>query len=203
MVLLTTMTKQILIIAAVIVALITAAATLYITKQSKAPTTTEPVDISEEGIVVNNDADVPSSAMDLTLSSTPFSEDKVATISVRIGKREGYPTEGVNWPDTNAEIILPKGLELVEGDLTWQGDIIGDEIVEFKAKVRAIQNGEWKVEAYAQYIIDENNMWGDIERFYILVKDDQVLISEQRFTRPPETEEEEWVKPPESEEGGK
>ncbi|MEM7826747.1 MAG: hypothetical protein QXQ40_00805 [Candidatus Aenigmatarchaeota archaeon] len=170
------MNNKILILALVIVFIIITVIACITLKQG------EKVGDLGQVIMVNNDEDAPSSPMDLILLSTPFSVEKVATISVKIGKREGYPTEGVNWPGTNAELILPEGLKLIEGNLHWQGDIIGDEVAQFQVKVQAIQNGEWKVEAYAKYLIDETNWLGDMERFYILVTDDTVLISEQPFT---------------------
>ncbi len=169
--------KHYLILGIIIVAVIVVA--IFVDRY----TTTEIYILTENPVVINTETSgVPSSAMDLVLIATQFSEDRTSEITVRISKREGYPIEGVNWADTTAGITLPDGFELIEGDLNWQGDIIGDDIKEFKIKVKAVENGEWIVEANAKYMIYEDNWWGDIERFYILVKDDEVLISDRSFT---------------------
>jgi len=139
--------------------------------------------ITENPVVINKDVSgVPSSPMDLVLIISQFSEDKTSEVTAKISKREGYPAEAVNWINTNAKINLSEGLELMEGSLNWQGDIVGDAQKEFKIKVRAVKNGEWIVEANAKYIIDETSWYGDVERFYILVKDEEVLISDKSFT---------------------
>lgn len=132
-------------------------------------------------VVANNDSETPSSPINVVLFCTPFTKHGVATISLRVAKRDGYPPEGVNWPDTRAEITLPEGLKLVEGNLTWHGSIVGNDIVELKAKVRAIQNGEWRIKGYAEYILDKNNWIGDEEQLYLLVTENRVLISKESF----------------------
>lgn len=139
--------------------------------------------LTENPVVINKDiSGAPSSPMDLELSATQFSDDKTSEITAKISKREGYPIEAVNWTNTNAKINLPEGLELVEGDVNWQGDIVGNDQKGFKIKVRAVQNGEWTVEASAKCTVDETNWYGDTESFYVLVKDNEVLISDRSFT---------------------
>ena len=138
--------------------------------------------ITENQIINKGISGAPFSPMDLVLIISQFSEDRTSEITAKIGKREGYPTEAVNWINTNAKINLSEGLELIEGNVNWQGDIVGDAQKEFKIKVRAVKSGEWVVEANAKYIIDETNWYGDVERLYILVKDDEVLISDRSFT---------------------
>jgi hypothetical protein len=139
---------------------------------------------TKEGITVNTEvgAGVAASPMDLALSVSPFSEEREAEITVNIGKREDYPNNE-SW-NTTAQILLPAGLELVEGNVNWHGTITGDEWVEFKVKVKAVQNGEWKVEAKARTPPTGDSWWGDIERFYVLIKDDEILVSEAPFTKP-------------------
>lgn len=48
----------------------------------------------------------------------------------------------------------------------WQGDLIGNDTAEFKAKVQAVREGEWKIEAEAK----THNFPG-----YLLVKDSEIL----------------------------
>ena len=72
---------------------------------------------------------------------------------------------------------------MIEGNPSWEGDIIGNQTVEFKVKVNAIQNGEWKVEANSQYTITEDSWYRDVEIFYVLITDDEILVSSTPFTK--------------------
>lgn len=122
-----------------------------------------------------------SSPVDLVLTINQFSDDKTSEITAKIGKREGY-SNPVNWNDVKAEIILPEGLELLEGNLNWQGSIVGDDVKEFTIKVKAVKDGEWIVKANANYTIDKDNYWVDSEQLYLLEKDGKVLIGDTPFT---------------------
>lgn len=152
--------------------------------------------LTQNPVVINTETSgVASSPMDLILSATQFSDDKTSEITVRVGKRVGYKAEWFEANNTKAEIQLPEGLELIEGNSIWTGDISSEEVAEFKVKVRAVENGEWVVRANA--ISDEFPAYesvGDTERFYILVKDDQVLIGDRSFTPTPTPSGEEIIK---------
>ena len=52
------------------------------------------------------------------------------------------------FPNFSGEIILPEGLEYVSGNLSWEGDLLANQTVQFKAIVKAVKTGEWFV--YAQ-----------------------------------------------------
>ncbi|MFZ3077043.1 MAG: hypothetical protein WA139_01165 [Candidatus Aenigmatarchaeota archaeon] len=133
-------------------------------------------------VVINKDVSgtPASSPLDLVLAINQFSVDKTGEITAKIGKREGY-SNPVNWTDVKAEIILPEGLELLEGNLNWQGSIVWDEVKEFTIKVKAVKDGEWVVKANVKATITIDSWWADSEQLYLLVKDDKVLISDVPF----------------------
>lgn len=45
----------------------------------------------------------------------------------------------------SGEIVLPEGLEYVSGNLSWEGDLLPNQTVQFKALVKAVKTGEWFV----------------------------------------------------------
>ena len=68
--------------------------------------------------------------------------NKQPSWKLRVDIREGDtpPLLGVG--------VLPEGLELVSGDLVWEG-YNNVEHVDVEAKVRAVIDGEWRVNGWA------------------------------------------------------
>ncbi len=54
-------------------------------------------------------------------------------------------------PGTNLSIALPKSLELVGGQLRWEGNMAKGDRAEVKATVKAVQVGRWTISAMGQY----------------------------------------------------
>lgn len=142
--------------------------------------------ITQNPILINKNREPSgeaSSPMDIELSVTRFSNDKISEITMKVGKRIGFKTESFQANNTRAEIQLPEGLELIDGNPIWEGDLTGDEVAEFKIKVKAFKNGEWTVKANAICEKSPGYKFGDSERFYILVKDNEVLMSDRSFNQ--------------------
>jgi hypothetical protein len=55
-------------------------------------------------------------------------------------------------PHTEIRFYLPEGIELVQGDLTWKGDIKKDELVQVKITVKPIQEGQWMIWSYVESV---------------------------------------------------
>ena len=55
-------------------------------------------------------------------------------------------------PNTEIRFYLPEGIELVQGDLTWKGDIKKDELVQIKITVKPIQEGQWIMHSYVESV---------------------------------------------------
>ncbi len=62
--------------------------------------------------------------------------------TLRVDIREGPTSPGIKVG------VLPEGLELVSGDLVWEG-YNNVERVDIEAKVRAVIDGEWRVHGWA------------------------------------------------------
>ncbi len=75
-------------------------------------------------------------------------------------------TSIANAPNTTAEIILPKGVDLISGDITWKGDLKANIPISFSAEIKLTETKNLTIEAVARHIIDEENSWGDMDVIY-------------------------------------
>ena len=75
-------------------------------------------------------------------------------------------------PGTTASIILPAGAQLLEGELTWQGDVVVETPVRLVATILFPQAGEYAIEGKALAVINADMTWGDLEAIYLTVKQD-------------------------------
>jgi len=98
--------------------------------------------------------------------------------------REDYPWDA---PATNAQILLPEGFELIEGNLEWKGDVIRGTPVEMKVNVRAAKEGDWKIEARAGYSPGEGGYYVGSDTLYISVSEDSATVSDRPPSKPWET----------------
>ena len=132
--------------------------------------------------IFNNDGSKPTSPMDLQLNVTTL-PNREMEITVRVSKAQFV--SNFNAPNVTMKIILPSQLQLIEGKPGWYGDIYGDQVVERRIRVKAINNGEGTVEAYAVTapIGEYEYYFGDTEKFYVYVTDNKIRISETPFTK--------------------
>ena len=103
----------------------------------------------EEPLVVNSDPTDPAVPLDLSLTVRRFAEGGLLEITARVGKHL-LPAELFFDKGVKATIQLPEGLELQEGSLTWRGDLRGEEVGQFQAKVKAVRDLEATVDASAR-----------------------------------------------------
>ena len=75
-------------------------------------------------------------------------------------------------PNSVAQVELPSGATLIDGNLSWQGDLEPDSPVQLSGTIKFIEEGQWTIKAFAKYIIDEQNYWGDEEYIYVTVTKD-------------------------------
>ena len=52
-----------------------------------------------------------------------------------------------DYQDVKAEIVLPEGATLVDGNLEWQGDLKADTPIHFLVKIKFDLIGEWRIDA--------------------------------------------------------
>jgi len=98
--------------------------------------------------------------VELTLTVTPplsISEDAWIKILSQNGNFA---------PKYYLEIILPEGFELIHGDLNWEGYTGPGETKQIKVIVKAIEEGNWLIGAWAG---PEGNKKFDRDNLYIAV----------------------------------
>ena len=72
-------------------------------------------------------------------------------------------------PNSVAQIELPSGATLIDGNLSWQGDLEPGSPVHLSGTIKFIEEGQWIIKAFAKHIIDDNNCWGDGKFIYVTV----------------------------------
>jgi hypothetical protein len=74
-------------------------------------------------------------------------------------------------PGTTAEFVLPKGVALVEGNLSWSGDLLPDEMRTMFVTIEFVEEGNWTIEAKARYELENGDVWGDAAYLYLFVSE--------------------------------
>lgn len=90
-----------------------------------------------------------------TLSLNKVSDINITTSSVR------------DAPNTKIELILPEGVSLVSDTSTWEVDLTANKPVTFSAKIMLIKTGSWDIKVIAKRVLDQENIWGDMDIAYI------------------------------------
>jgi hypothetical protein len=110
--------------------------------------------------------------VDLSISNAPaLGETAELTCTI---------TSHYDAPNVTAEIILDSGLELVAGDLVWEGDLAVDTPIQFKATIKSIKIGDWGIEAKALYLPYEGACYVGVDYLYISVFQDSATVSHRR-----------------------
>src|SRR5262249_47400175 len=104
-------------------------------------------------------------------------------ITAKVGRHPAFPPAQFSSKDVKVQIQLPPGLKLQEGRLSWQGDLQGEEVGEFRATVRVERDMEGAVEASATgQAVGRFDV--DTERFYVRAKGRTLKVSLKPFTNP-------------------
>jgi len=99
--------------------------------------------------------------MDLTLEKLPkLGEEILLTATI-------YTVMDIS--DASAEIQLPEGAKLIDGDLVWQGDLMEDTSVQIQARVAFTEEGNRIIRALTQKRFDANNSIGEEKSIYLHV----------------------------------
>ena len=91
-----------------------------------------------------------------------------ATFTNRVSLSEGV------LRDVEASISLPNGIQLLDGDLSWKGDLLKDQPQTIQVTVKTIQLGTYKIHASAHNEI--NNARG-FDWLYVTVTENGATIS--------------------------
>lgn len=106
----------------------------------------------------------PSSGINIILS---MSEPPLLNVPVELT----WTVWSHKWdlPDSNAEVRLPEGASLVDGELTWHGDLIDDVPVSFNSTIVFNQTGRWTIEGVAKHQTNETDGEGDSDFIFVNV----------------------------------
>jgi len=72
-------------------------------------------------------------------------------------------------PNTTASIILPDGVELINGTLTGRWDLKANEPGFLNATVKFKNPGDYEIKAEAHRQVDEGTSWGDQNAIYLTI----------------------------------
>lgn len=118
----------------------------------------------------------PTSPMSIQLSiSTPPALNQMADVRALV-------QSSVEAPNTKAEIVLSEGFILVNGVLSWTGDLAKGGHVELLATVKAIKTGEWTIEARAISNFTRDSYFGSSAALRLLVSESFGEIVKQTTT---------------------
>jgi hypothetical protein len=87
----------------------------------------------------------------------------------------------VDAPNTTMCITLPVGIELVRGELCWQGDFKKDETRQLEVTVRTVEDGYYKIVGWVQAILREKLYMdiGDGDVLYLLVEGSEAWVGKK------------------------
>ena len=87
-------------------------------------------------------------------------------------------------PNTSINFYLPDGIELVQGDLTWEGDIGKDEVVEITITVKPVQEGQWDIISYVESVFSKKRKVNYSYYLVFLTSKDSGQVSRTHFYPP-------------------
>ena len=91
------------------------------------------------------------------------------------------PVDSLN---TEIEIFLPEGIELVQGDVYWEGDIQRDEVVGITIRVKPVQEGQWIIHIYVKGMLDGKYEKDRVYYLFFLTSKDSGQVSRTHFYPP-------------------
>lgn len=123
------------------------------------------------------DSGAPSSPIKIDLSmSQPPSLEETAEITIFLT----YLTEiKENLPNVSMKIILPEGLELVEGNPIWEGEI--ENNISYSIIVKSIEVGNWTIEGNARAPPEGETYFGGRGFIYLTITENSAWINKERF----------------------
>lgn len=73
-------------------------------------------------------------------------------------------------PQTQVTLELPAGVELLQGAVAWQADLLANQPLSFTLSIRFTASGEYSLSATALYSFAEGTVWGDSRSVVVKVK---------------------------------
>ena len=126
-------------------------------------TVSPPTDTTQPIVATSSDPSTPITVQ-LILSKAPKLEEP-ADLTYKV-------SSVLDAPGTTAEILLPEGAVLIDGELTWIGDLEANEPVQLKATMKFVKEGNWIVEAIARRDLENGDVWADAVQIYLHITED-------------------------------
>ncbi len=126
--------------------------------------------------------------LELSLSKAP-ALGKTAEITATITSK--LKNKFNDTYDALANIALPEGFELINGNLTWQG-LLKPE-TNFSIVIKSIKTGNWTIESTVRTPVTGNTWFGGRDFIYITILEDNAIVSETPFQKSAESCEEIYV----------
>ncbi|KCZ71274.1 S-layer like family, C-terminal region [Candidatus Methanoperedens nitroreducens] len=95
-----------------------------------------------------------------------------------------------SFPNTSIQIQLPEGFVLVNGDLSWRGDLAKNETKRIQAFIKAIKTGNWTIVALARSFREVDSFTeteGKADALFISISEETATVSKKQpvLQRPP------------------
>ena len=110
----------------------------------------------------------------LTFSEPPILGKEVELTATFVLTASAYAKAS----DVKAEIVLPEGIQKVEGDLQFQGDFVNGQTYEIKATVKSTKTGLWEIEAKAFFAPGEGLYLGGTKVLYLNISENSATVNE-------------------------
>jgi hypothetical protein len=87
-------------------------------------------------------------------------------------------------PNTTITVYLPEGIELVHGDIHWEGNILKDEVVQITFTVKPIQEGQLVLWSYVESVFSSKRTEHYTYYLVFLTSKDSGQVSRTSFYPP-------------------
>lgn len=118
----------------------------------------------------------PSAPFDVKLE---FSEEPLLGEEVTVAVSTTSPLTSYTLRDITLYILLPEGLEYIEGDLSWHGDIEPLETKKIQAKVKVVKEGLWTVAGVSMQLNIGAHRIAPMDEVFLDVKKDKTTLLKQ------------------------
>jgi hypothetical protein len=109
--------------------------------------------------------------------SEPPDLNKVVQLTAVFSIFKGYIYD---LHDVTAKLVLPEGIEKLDGQLEWKGDIAYGSTRTLTAKVRSINTGEYVIEARADCMPSKSEYYVGNAKLYISITDKGAVVSDRQ-----------------------
>jgi hypothetical protein len=97
----------------------------------------------------------------------------------------------IDFPNFKAQLVLPEGAALVDGNLEWQGDLEAGVPVALWAKIIFRETGSWRIDVGAWRWIDGEYSWHVMDSVYLIIG-----VNHSKFGEPPKEDLSDLPPPP-------